>query len=70
MMIRQQVFETIGLMGEGYFLYYLYYEETDFCLQAKRAEWPSWYVPQSRVMHIAGQNTGVRSEDRAPKRLP
>ncbi|UIE39484.1 glycosyltransferase family 2 protein [Leptodesmis sichuanensis] len=67
MMIRRQVFETIGLMDEGYFLYY---EETDFCLQAKRAGWPCWYVPQSRVMHIAGQSTGVRSEDRAPKRLP
>ncbi len=67
MMIRREVFESIGLMDEGYFLYF---EETDFCLQAKRAGWPCWYVPQSRVMHIAGQSTGVTVRTDKPKRLP
>ena len=67
MMIRRQVFESIGLMDEEYFLYY---EETDFCLQAKRAGWECWYVPQSRVMHIAGQSTGVTSKEGSLKRLP
>ncbi|MBF2026925.1 MAG: glycosyltransferase family 2 protein [Oscillatoriales cyanobacterium C42_A2020_001] len=67
MMIRREVFESIGLMDEGYFLYY---EETDFCLQAKRAGWGCWYVPQSRVMHILGQSTGVTAKNQAPKRLP
>ncbi len=67
MMIRRQVFEAIGLMDEDYFLYY---EETDFCLQAKRAGWSCWYVPQSRVMHIAGQSTGVTATNQQPKRLP
>jgi hypothetical protein len=67
MMIRRQVFEAVGLMDEGYFLYY---EETDFCLQAKRAGWACWYVPQSRVMHILGQSTGVTAKNQAPKRLP
>lgn len=67
LMIRRQVFEAIGLMDEGYFLYY---EETDFCLQAKRAGWSCWYVPQSRVMHIAGQSTGVTAQTTTPKRLP
>jgi GT2 family glycosyltransferase len=67
MMIRRQVFESVGLMDEEYFLYY---EETDFCLQAKRAGWPCWYVPQSRVMHIAGQSTGVTERKVSPKRLP
>ncbi|WP_225938200.1 glycosyltransferase family 2 protein [Leptothermofonsia sichuanensis] len=67
MMIRRQVFDTIGLMDEGYFLYY---EETDFCLQAKRAGWSCWYVPQSRIMHIAGQSTGVSSHTTPLKRQP
>ena len=67
MLIRRQVFESVGLMDEGYFLYY---EETDFCLQARRAGWPCWYVPQSRVMHIAGQSTGVTDRKTSPKRLP
>ncbi|MBM0743855.1 glycosyltransferase family 2 protein [Phormidium sp. CLA17] len=67
MMIRRQVFESIGLMDEGYFLYF---EETDFCLQARRAGWTAWYVPQSRVMHILGQSTGVTATNQPPKRLP
>lgn len=67
MMIRRQVFEAVGLMDEGYFLYY---EETDFCLQAKRIGWQCWYVPQSRVMHMLGQSTGVTAKGRAPRRLP
>jgi GT2 family glycosyltransferase len=67
MLIRREVFKSIGLMDEGYFLYY---EETDYCLQAKRAGWSCWYVPQSRVMHIAGQSTGVTVRNALPKRLP
>lgn len=67
MMIRQEVFESIGLMDEEYFLYF---EETDFCLQAKRAGWSFWYVPESCVMHIAGQSTGVTVRTDKPKRLP
>lgn len=67
MLIRRGVFETVGLMDEGYFLYY---EETDFCLQAVRHGWECWYVPESRVMHIAGQSTGVTAVTDQPKRLP
>jgi N-acetylglucosaminyl-diphospho-decaprenol L-rhamnosyltransferase len=67
MMVRREVFETIGLLDEQFFLYY---EETDFCLRAQRAGWPCWYVPQSRVMHIAGQSTGVTDRTAKPKRRP
>jgi len=67
MMVRRDVFESIGLMDEGFFLYY---EETDFCLRAKRAGWPCWYIPQSRVMHIAGQSTGVTNREGPVKRRP
>lgn len=67
MMIRRAVFDDIGLMDENYFLYY---EETDFCLQAKRAGWPCWYVPTSRVMHISGQSTGVTGNQATVKRQP
>ncbi len=67
MMIRREVFESVGLMDEGYFLYY---EETDYCLQARKAGWSCWYVPQSRVMHIAGQSTGVTENTSKNKRLP
>ncbi|WP_036483629.1 glycosyltransferase family 2 protein [Myxosarcina sp. GI1] len=67
MLIRRQVVESVGLMDEEYFLYY---EETDYCLQVKRAGWTCWCVPQSLVMHIGGQSTGVDVPDSPPKRLP
>lgn len=67
MIVRRDVFEDIGLMDQSYFLYY---EETDFCLAAKRAGWACWYVPEARVMHIAGQSTGVTVRGQQPRRLP
>lgn len=67
MIIRREVFETVGLMDEDYFMYY---EEMDFCLQAKRAGWSCWYVPKSRVVHLVGQSSGVTDTKRPPKRLP
>jgi GT2 family glycosyltransferase len=67
MMVRADVFESVGLMDEGYFLYY---EETDFCLKVAKHGWETWYVPASRVMHICGQSTGVTVVDERPKRLP
>lgn len=56
MIIRRQVIEDIGLMDEGYFLYF---EEVDFCRRAKRAGWQCWYVPNSRVRHLEGASTGI-----------
>ena len=67
MMIRRAVTDTIGGLDENYFLYF---EETDFCRRAKRAGFSTWYVPESRVMHIAGQSTKVTERNAAPKRLP
>jgi N-acetylglucosaminyl-diphospho-decaprenol L-rhamnosyltransferase len=67
MMIRAQVIRELGGMDESYFLYY---EETDFCMKVQRRGWSHWYVPTSRVMHIAGQSTGVTGEAGKNKRLP
>lgn len=67
MMIRREVFDAVGLMDEDYFLYY---EEVDFCLQAHRQGWPCWYVPQSRIMHIGGQSTGMTERYQRPPRTP
>ena len=67
MIIRCEVFEAAGLMDEDYFMYY---EEMDFCLQAKKAGWSCWYVPESRVVHLVGQSSGVTDTKRPPKRLP
>lgn len=67
MIVRREVFETVGLMDEKYFLYF---EEVDFCMAANRAGWPCWYVPSSRVVHFVGQSSGVTDTKRPPKRRP
>jgi GT2 family glycosyltransferase len=67
MMVRREVFEQIGLLDEGYFLYF---EETDFCLRAKRAGWSCWYAPQSRVAHLVGRSTGVTNLREPARRRP
>jgi hypothetical protein len=67
MIIRREVFKDIGLLDEGYFMYC---EEMDFCLQAKKADWSCWYVPKSRVVHFVGQSSGIDQQDEKPKRRP
>jgi len=66
MMIRSSVLEEIGGLDESYFMYY---EETDFCLNAALHNWDCWYVPSSRVTHLVGQSSGVDSAGMT-KRMP
>jgi len=66
MMIRREVFEQVGLLDDTYFMYF---EETDFCLQASKKGWECWYVPSSRVMHLVGQSTGI-SNKKMQRRMP
>ena len=62
---RQAVLRDIGTMDEEYFLYF---EETDYCLAARRAGWRCYYVPESRVMHLVAASTGVSSRPCSPRR--
>lgn len=67
MIVRPEVFDSVGLMDETYFMYF---EEVDFCLAAARADWPCWYVPESRVVHLVGQASGITTHTPEPKRRP
>lgn len=66
-MLRTALIDAIGLMDDGYFLYF---EETDYCQQARRAAWECWYVPDARVLHLVGQSTGVSSKAQLQRRRP
>ena len=57
LLVRGRVFEDVGLLDEGYFLYF---EEVDFCMRARKAGWTVWFVPESRVIHHEGAATGIR----------
>ncbi|ODT66692.1 MAG: glycosyl transferase family 2 [Pelagibacterium sp. SCN 63-23] len=67
MLIRRDVFDQIGWLDEKYFLYY---EELDFCRRASKVGWHCWSVPQSRVVHLCGQATGLSAKGAKPKRRP
>ncbi len=58
-MVRRNVFEQTGLMDDNFFLYY---EEVDFMLRTTKLNWEIWHNPESIVMHLAGQATGIREE--------
>ena len=57
--------DQIGLLDEGL---YTYFDDIDICLRARRAGWETWYVPESRIIHLEGSSTGVTSQ--AKKRRP
>ncbi|HEY1685653.1 MAG TPA: glycosyltransferase family 2 protein [Tepidisphaeraceae bacterium] len=64
MIIRREVMEKIGTLDEGYFTYF---DDIDYCLNARRAGYEVWYVTTSKVMHLEGASTQVKySSDDKP----
>jgi hypothetical protein len=58
LLIRKEVFDRIGLMDATYFVYY---DDTDFCLRAYRAGMRLFYVPAIRLLHKVSALTGHES---------
>jgi GT2 family glycosyltransferase len=48
-LIRAEVFKKIGLLDEDYFLYW---EDADFSLKAKRAGYRLLISPKSKIFHL------------------
>ena len=63
--LRRSMLDQIGLLDEGL---YTYFDDIDICLRARRAGWETWYVPESRIIHLEGSSTGVTPQ--AKKRRP
>ena len=61
------MFEKVGLLDERYFMYY---EEVDFCLRARRAGFTCWYVPASRVVHFVGAASQISDARKHRRRRP
>jgi N-acetylglucosaminyl-diphospho-decaprenol L-rhamnosyltransferase len=55
-LVRRQVFAEVGGFDEGFFLYF---EETDFCHQARKLGWQVRYVAGAPVTHLGSVSTGV-----------
>lgn len=54
MLVRREVFNSIGLLDERFFLYL---EDLDFCLRAEEAGFSILFVPQAHVWHYGSAST-------------
>lgn len=57
LMFRREIINRIGLLDENYFMYF---EESDFCLQAVMNGFKLLYYPESKIIHT--QAAGMLSE--------
>jgi GT2 family glycosyltransferase len=48
-LVRRNVLQRVGLLPEEYFLYF---EETDYCVRVRQAGWRVVIVPKARVWHF------------------
>jgi GT2 family glycosyltransferase len=66
-LIRRIDLEKAGLMDSRYFLYF---EETDLMFRIRKMGREIWHLAESRVVHIAGQATGLQNGQYELKRVP
>jgi len=65
--MRAEVLQRVGLMDENYFMYF---EETDYCLAAQSKGFQVWFWPDFSIVHLVGQASGVTGTSRMLKRRP
>ena len=54
LLVRQKVFEKVGLLDESYFVYS---EEVDFSRRIRQAGWELVWVPGAQVVHYGAEST-------------
>lgn len=63
MLIRREVCEEIGLLDEQFFLYY---EDVEYCMRARRLGWKAIYDPSSIIWHKVSASSNSQYRDHAP----
>jgi N-acetylglucosaminyl-diphospho-decaprenol L-rhamnosyltransferase len=66
-MIRSEAMRKIGLLDEGYFLYY---DDADYCRMARKAGWKIGGCKTGRVVHLEGQSNDLPEKTRCQERKP
>lgn len=66
-MLRKEMIDEIGLMDDGYFLYF---EDSDYCRTAQENGWSIALAPDAHIVHLRGGSSPVKSRGAANKRLP
>ncbi len=55
MLIHKNVFKSVGLMDPKYFMYY---DDTDFCVRAEKKGYKILYVPEAKMWHKVSMASG------------
>jgi len=50
-LIRRETMQQVGLLDEGFFLWF---EEVDYCWQALKQGWKTYFTPRAEVIHAQG----------------
>ena len=66
-LIKDEVTRQIGLLDEGYFMYF---EDVEFCHRANKAGWTIVHNPEARVVHLRGGSSSVKGQTKLKKRVP
>ena len=66
-LIKKEVFDSIGLLDEGFFMYF---EDAEYCLRAKKNGWNTVNIPSARVIHLGGKSSTFNKDTDFKKRLP
>jgi N-acetylglucosaminyl-diphospho-decaprenol L-rhamnosyltransferase len=66
-LLRGEMVRQIGPMDDGYFLYY---EDAEYSLRARRAGWGLMYTPQAKAVHFRGGSGPVKALAAQKKRMP
>ncbi|MCL4539973.1 MAG: glycosyltransferase family 2 protein [Bacteroidetes bacterium] len=54
MMMRAAALKDVGLLDEGYSMYY---EDVDWCRRSSKRGWENWIVPNATVIHFGGSSS-------------
>jgi len=66
-LVKAKVFKDVGLMDDGYFMYF---EDVAFAYKAQQAGWKVLNVPNAHVVHLRGGSSPVKSQAKQRQRLP
>ena len=66
-LIRRSVIDQVGLLDEGYFMYF---DDIDYCYEARKAGWSVLHLPGAHVVHLRGKSGPVKKLSAERKRRP
>lgn len=66
-LIRKEVIAELGLLDNGYFMYF---EDTDYCYFARKAGWQIMNDPAARFVHLRGGSSTVKTSFKNKTRIP